>query len=368
MNIKCLGCGANIQTTNPNKKGYIDPVVLNKHNDDFYCKRCFDLKHYNRSINIEVNMQEYQKNLQKIAKDKGLIVLVVDMFDFEGSLIYNINKLFASENILLVLNKADLFIDSLNRNKLISYVREYLKQANIKIKDLILMSSFKKVDISMLIEKIRDYYNGRNIYFVGMTNVGKSSIINKIIEHHTNEANLIVVSNTVNTTLDNIHIPFTNDSSIIDTPGIINDNNLIYYLDKQTLEYITPKSFIKPKTFQIYSRQTLFVQGFIRLDVLSGDNKCSLITHFKNNLLIHRTKLENADGFYSAHIDDILKYPTATERKKLGNMITKTFIFNTDEKKDIAISGLGFICVYGNCSIKVHYFENVKVILRKAMI
>ena len=99
--IKCIGCGATIQTDNINKKGYIDKKVLENKKDEFYCKRCFDLKHYNKESKIQTTLDEYLKNLQSIKKDKGLIVYIVDTFDFEGSLIYNINDIVNSNNILL---------------------------------------------------------------------------------------------------------------------------------------------------------------------------------------------------------------------------------------------------------------------------
>ena len=55
MKIKCIGCGATIQTENVNKKGYIDKKVLENRKDQFYCKRCFDLKHYNKDSKILKN-------------------------------------------------------------------------------------------------------------------------------------------------------------------------------------------------------------------------------------------------------------------------------------------------------------------------
>lgn len=367
MNIKCIGCGATIQTENITKKGYIDKKVLENRKDSFYCKRCFDLKHYNKAMNVETSLDEYLKNLQEIKKDKGLIVYIVDLFDFEGSLIYNINQILDSKNILLVLNKVDLFLDSLNKNKIKNYVLKYLKDNNIKIKDLFMMSSYNDGDIVELYNKIRTLNENKNVYFVGMTNVGKSTIINKIIKQFTGEEDLITVSNTVNTTLDNIYIPLNEECFIVDTPGLLNRNNLIYFLDKKTLEYITPKKYVKPKTYQLNPGQTLFVQGFVRIDFLEGE-KSSFIGNFANNVLVHRTKIENADNFYEMHKDDILMYPNKKEREKMGKFVSKIFNINTTEKIDIAISGLGFMSAFGTGKIKVTYFNNVKVIIRKAMI
>lgn len=367
MNIKCIGCGATIQTEDVNKKGYIDKKVLENKKDNFYCKRCFDLKHYNKEQKIKTPLDEYLLNLKTIQKDKGLIVYIVDTFDFEGTLIYNINEILNSSNILLVLNKIDLYLDSLNRNKIKNYVLKFLKEKQIKIKDIMLMSSFNDNDVEELFAKIKQLHNNKNVYFVGMTNVGKSTIINKIIKKYTGEEDIITVSNTLNTTLENIYIPLNDDCYIIDTPGLLNRNNLIYFLDKKTLEYITPKKYVKPKTFQINPGQTLFIQGFVKIDFIEGE-RSSFVTNFSNNVLIHRTKLENSNEFYEKHKDDILLFPTKQEREKLGNFVTKKVKFNKDNKIDIAISGLGFVTVFGTGYLEVTYFNNVKVIVRKAMI
>ena len=369
MNLRCSGCGALIQSEDQNKAGYINKEVLKKRKDsDFYCKRCFELKHYNKNTVLEIENDDYFSNLEQIKKDKGLIVYIVDLLDLDGTIIESINELFKSENILLVVNKVDLFLDSLNRNKILQYVRKYLKDKNIKVKDAFLMSSFEEEDINSLIEKIKEYKNKKqNVYFVGMTNVGKSTILNKIINKYTGINDLITVSNNVNTTLSNIYIPFDDDSFLVDTPGIVNRKSLIYYLDKESYEYISPKKFIKPKTFQLNEKQSLFISGFLRIDFIEGE-RSSFITNFNNNLLIHRTKLENADEFYLNHADDILNYPTLKERENLGALKSKVITFDLDKKIDISIFGLGFISIYGSGKLKITSFENVKWTVREALV
>lgn len=367
MSIKCIGCGATIQTDDINKKGYIEKNVLEKNKNNFYCKRCFDLKHYNKDFTIKTSLDEYLLNLKKIKNDRGLIVYIVDAFDFEGSLIYNINEILESNNILFVLNKVDLYLNSLNKNKLKNYVLKFLKQKNIKIKDIFLMSSFNENDIETLFNKIKELHNNKNVYFVGMTNVGKSTIINKIIQKFTGEEDVITVSNTINTTLENIYIPLNEKNYIIDTPGLLNRNNLIYFLEKSTLDYITPKKYVKPKTFQLDYGQTLFIQGFVRIDFIEGE-RTSFVTHLANNIIVHRTKLDKADEFYGKHKDDILLFPTKQEREKMGKFVTKKVKFEKNKKIDIAISGLGFITVLGTGYMEITYFNNIKVIIREAMI
>lgn len=366
MKIKCIGCGAIIQTTEPNKSGYIDEKVLQTH-EQVYCKRCFRLKHYNQNTEIKIDSEEYRKNLEEIKKNPGLIVNVVDLFNLEATLIKDLNQMFKTENILLVANKVDLFLNSININKVKNYLQQYLAKNNLKVKDVIIISSFKKDDIASLIAKILELKKSQNVYFIGATNVGKSSIINQIIAHYENQDDLITVSNMINTTLGNIYIPFADGSYLVDTPGIIIEDSINNYLDKSTLEGITPKSFVRPKTFQLNPSQTLFIAGFARIDFIQGE-KSSFITNFNNDLIIHRTKIENASSFYQNHYLDILKYPNEKDIKLLGKIKKLQFNFTKEEKIDIVISGLGYITISGEGNIDLYTFSNINIIKRKAII
>ena len=368
MSEKCVGCGATIQTNNPNKPGYISKPVYEKRQDDFYCQRCFSLKHYNRNIDYEFDSNQYQKAIEDVRNGNGLIVYVIDLFNLDSTLFDNINQIYNSKNILIVANKVDLFLNSINLNKTDDYLRYYLKSKKINYVDLMLISSYKQKDIKELIYRINELRNNKNVYFVGMTNVGKSSLINQIIKVHTNIDNLITVSNMINTTLDNIYIPLDDNSFIVDTPGIINKNSITNFISKETLSKITPRIYIKPKTFQLNPNQTLFICGFVRIDFTKGV-KSSFITNFSNDLLVHRTKYENADNFYKAHLDDVLQIPSKDDRNKLGSFTsTRLVTFNERNKIDIVIDGLGFITVFGVGEALVRTFENIKIVVRKAIL
>ena len=364
---KCIGCGSTIQTNDPKMPGYITKSVLLKHKEDCYCERCFSLRHYNRNVEYEFNSKSYQSAINEVKKDNGLIVHVIDFFDLEGTIIPDVNKIFNSDNILIVANKVDLFLNSLNINKATNYLRQLLNDKKIKFRDIILVSSFKQKYIVELMDIINELRDHKNVYFVGMTNVGKSSLINHIIKMHVNADNLITVSNSINTTLSNIHIPLDNDSFLVDTPGIINEESIINFLDKSSLEKITPKTYIKPKTFQLNPEQSLFIAGFLRIDFIEG-TRSSLTTNFNNDLLIHRTKLINADEFYEKHVDDLLQIPNEKERKTLGASKTREVNFSPENKIDIVVNGLGYITANGEGKLIVKTFKNIKVSVRKAIL
>jgi len=367
MKTRCAGCGIKIQTTQPTKPGYIDSDVYFKNPDNFYCVRCYNLIHYNKNIMVSIDDEAFQENIMKVQAKDALIVNVVDIFDLEGTLVPKLNEYFPDKDIILVANKFDLFLDSVKVTRVKNYLQEYLKNNGVFVQKVRIISSFNNNDIINLINDIKKYQYGRDVYLFGYTNVGKSSIINKILANLKINAPKITVSPATSTTLDLIKIPLPNKTYLFDMPGIVNDQQLSHYLDKDNLKLLSSKKFIKPKIFQLYPQQALLLGGVCMMFFTAGE-KASFVVYVPNNLAVHRTKLENAEQFYDKHKDDILKLPNEEERAKLGNFKTYNFKFSKTEKEDITISGLGFITIIGDVEVTVKVFEKIKVGKRKAII
>ena len=130
--------------------------------------------------------------------------------------------------------------------------------------DVVLTSAQNKSAIKDLMEKIEQYRKGRDVYVVGVTNVGKSTLINAIIQEITGDKDIITTSRFPGTTLDKIEIPLDDGSYIYDTPGIIHRHQMAHYLTAKNLKYVSPKKEIKPKTYQLNPEQTLFLGGLGR--------------------------------------------------------------------------------------------------------
>lgn len=367
MREKCAGCGAKIQTTNPEKIGYIKKEVYERSQGEFYCERCYKLIHYNQSTKVEISESEFIENIKKINNKDVLIVNVVDIFDLEGTLVENIRSYFPTQDILIVANKFDLFLDSVKVSRIKAYLEDYLKKLNINQKATIIVSSFNKQDIRRLVNEIERLQAGSDVYMFGYTNVGKSSLINAILSFIKERKQKITVSSAPSTTLDFIEIPLLNNTKLYDMPGIVNPKQLSYYLERTNLNLILPKKQVKPKIYQLNPGQTLFLGGVAKINFIEG-KRSSFIVYASNNLVIHRTKYENAKSFYDKHKDDILKIPSPSERELLGNFKEYNFKVTEAEKIDITISGLGFVTIVGNAEITLEAFEKIKVGERKAII
>ncbi|MDD3999486.1 MAG: ribosome biogenesis GTPase YqeH [Bacilli bacterium] len=361
----CQGCGAVIQTENANLPGYIIAEVL-AGLEEFYCQRCYNLIHYNRKLEVAIDESEFLDNLKVLSGQDVFVVNVVDIFDLEGTLIFELNKMFPKNKKIIVGNKFDLFLNSVKYEKVHNYFRRTLVKQGISFSDTLLISSFRKSDIEKLINEIFRLKGKRDVCFIGTTNVGKSSIIKAIIDKLKLKPQNLTISSAVSTTLGLVRIPLPDGSKIIDTPGLVNPFQAIYHLNHEHQQVLVPKKYIKPRVYQLLPEQSLFIGGFCRLDFLSGKSS-SFVINVPPSVIIHRTKLALADHFYNLHKDDLLKFPNAAERESLGKMKKYHFFFNQN-KQDIYISGLGFITLIGQGEVVFYAFENIKVGIREAIV
>jgi len=369
--IYCIGCGAEIQSENPNKQGYLPKSVVEKsvEENNLVCKRCFRLKNYNEVSDVELGAEDFYKLIKTLSKKDGLIVKVVDIFDFSGSWIEDVIDIVGNnKDIVLVANKLDLLPKSVKQNKIKQWLFKMLKAKGIKVKDILLISAIKNHGIEEAAARIDELRNGKDVYIIGATNVGKSTFINKLIELTTGDKNVITTSHFPGTTLGMIEIPLDRATSIYDTPGIILDYDIAHYLDAKSLKLVMPKKEIKARVFQLNAEQSLFFGGMARVDFVKGEHQS--FTLYASNLVdIHRTKLSNADALFEKHLGTLLKPPFEDNISIFKNQVKKNFKID-DRKIDIVISGLGWITVNSDsgCEIDIYVPEEIEVFVRESII
>ncbi|MGG1319697.1 ribosome biogenesis GTPase YqeH [Priestia megaterium] len=363
--LQCVGCGVEIQTERPDELGYAPKSALEK--EAIICQRCFRLKHYNEVQDVSLTDDDFLKILNGIGQTDGLVVKVVDIFDFNGSWLPGLHRFVGNNKVLLVGNKADLLPKSIKKNKLIHWMKREAKELGLKSVDVFLMSAQKGQGIREIAEAIEHYREGKDVYVVGCTNVGKSTFINAIIKEVTGEKDIITTSQYPGTTLDMIDIPLDNGASLYDTPGIINHHQMAHYVDKRDLKLISPKKEIKPKVYQLNEGQTLYFGGLARLDYVQGGRK-SLTCYVSNDLHIHRTKLEKADELYEKQAGELLQPPRPEQMDEFPELVAHEFTIK-NEKTDIVFSGLGWVTVNESGSkVVVHAPKGVGVFVRDSLI
>ncbi|QGH35039.1 ribosome biogenesis GTPase YqeH [Gracilibacillus salitolerans] len=363
--ILCEGCGAEIQTEDKTQSGYVPKSALE--NKQIICQRCFRLKHYNEVQDVEYTDDDYLRMINQISGTNSLVVKIVDIFDFNGSFISGLQRLTGNNPIILIGNKVDLLPKSTNKNKLIQWMKKTASDNGLKVQEVFLVSAAKGQGFDKVEEEVEERRNGKDVYVVGCTNVGKSTFINQLIKRSSGITDAITTSYFPGTTLGFIQIPLDGESYMYDTPGVVNRSQLVHYVTDKDLKLITPKKEIKPKGYQLQDKQTLFFGGFARIDFEKG-LKQSFVCYFSNQLMIHRTKLEQADEFYKKHVGDLLQPPSSETLEQLPPLVKQT-VKIPREKTDIVIPGLGWITVPdGGITVSIHVPKDVQFSLRPALI
>ncbi len=362
--LACIGCGVKVQTEDPNALGYAPKSALEKEN--IICQRCFKLKHYNEVQDVSLTDDDFLKILNKVGETNSLIVKIVDIFDFNGSWLPGLHRFVGGNDVLLIGNKVDLLPKSVKHNKLINWMKQSAKELGLHPVDVLLVSAEKGKYISEAAEAIEHYRQGRDVYVVGCTNVGKSTFINRLIKQVSGEGDIITTSHFPGTTLDMIEIPLDDGHALFDTPGIINHHQMAHYVDSRDFKIIMPKKEIKPKVYQLNEGQTLFFGGLARLDYISGGRR-SLTCHLSNELLIHRTKLEKADELYQNHAGELLTPPRPEQMDGFPKLVPYEFSLK-EPKMDIVFSGLGWVTVNEpGAKVVAHVPKGVHVMVRKSL-
>lgn len=185
---RCIGCGIKIQTTDPNKPGYVPEIIALEQGEEVYCKRCHNIRHHHIAYEYSTSTKEYYQKIQFIKNTKSLIILIVDALNLESSFIPNLKESIGNNKVLILINKTDILPSSLKMTKLEMFVKEKAKGEKLNIVSVMMISAFKKKNIDKVMEKIKKLrykktYDKKNpkllfddCYVMGCASVGKSTL------------------------------------------------------------------------------------------------------------------------------------------------------------------------------------------------
>lgn len=322
----CIGCGVKLQTEDINELGYT------RNSESKLCERCFRIRNYGEYKTVTKQNSEFVNILKKVNDTKDLVVLVIDIFNLNKNL--DTIKENIKNDILLVLTKRDVLPKSMHDEKLLEYIEKY----NLNIVDKIVISSNKNYNFDTLYELINKHKKSKDVYVIGYTNAGKSTMINKLIYNYSDNNDEITTSILPSTTLNEINIKINDDLNIIDTPGVLINNNFYNILSGKELKKIMPKKEIKPMSYQLREKQYILIDKYA---VIEAENI---------NMVLFISNALNVKRLY----------------KKVETKLEKTEL--KVDNNDIVINGLGFIKCIGNGTVNVYTYKNIDVYTRKSLI
>jgi len=166
----CFGCGSKLQTDNPKLAGYIP---TEKFRLSSYCQRCFRIMHYGMQFKSETP-KEIKSIIKAINNDNKHVVFLVDFLSIDSKVIDIFNQI--NQKKILLISKSDIIPKSIKENMIKAFLVSFY-HINIEIK---LISSHNNYGVDSLL----NYFKKHKItesYIVGLSNAGKSTLVNKLI-------------------------------------------------------------------------------------------------------------------------------------------------------------------------------------------
>ena len=300
------------------------------------CVRCHKLQHqgFARGTVDSIEYWKFAAMLRdqlnpEVAPDAEspapcVVVKCVDIFDVEGSLVRDFSQLVHDRNrVVLVANKADLLPKGVGSTRAAGWLRQAAQRAGLRPHSVHILSARRpdSHEISRLHQKIlqaarpdpvragrylRDKAPALDVYVVGSTNVGKSTLVNTFIEKgFITRGRRVTASNHPGTTLGMVEFSLRRSAAgqkttrIMDTPGVIDPDHLMHVLRKEELEAVTPRSRLRPVTYKVKAGQALLLGAMAMVEQTEG--KPFFFTVVASpNVTVHITKRERVGAILAA--------------------------------------------------------------------
>ncbi|XP_003933641.3 nitric oxide-associated protein 1 [Saimiri boliviensis] len=222
--VNCSGCGAELHCQDPGVPGYLPhEKFLRAAEADgglarTVCQRCWLLVHHRRALHLQVSRDQYLELVSAALRRPGpsLVLYMVDLLDLPDALLPDLPALVGSKQLIVLGNKVDLLPqdaagyrqrlrerlwDDCARAGLLLAPGHRGPQPPVKdepqdrensnpsnwsrtvVRDVRLISAKTGYGVEELISALQSSWRYRgDVYLVGATNAGKSTLFNTLLE------------------------------------------------------------------------------------------------------------------------------------------------------------------------------------------
>ena len=271
---RCFHCGAVLQTKSPREPGYIleSTVANNKPDAILYCNRCYSKV---KALNYSELDQNIDKDVEKILKDAiatdALLIWVVDLFSFNGVLNPTIIKIAKKLNVIVLGTKRDLFPKTVKNEVLVEFLRERFNEYNVNPISIHLFGHESDIDTKDFLEKLNNLRKGHDVYMVGSSMSGKTSIINKILTGFENKSKWAIKSEYYpDTKAKVLEVPLSNSSFFYELPGFGLETSCLSKVEKEIQKVLIPRKSINVTLRTITKGETIMVGNIAQFTHIKG--------------------------------------------------------------------------------------------------
>lgn len=265
--LRCHRCGKILQSDNPKMVGYTNPKILEEGEKNssmiIYCDECHDalIEINNSKLNEEVD-EQILKILDDAVASDGVILWVVDLFAFNGTIKESLANKVKKLDVYVIGTKRDLFPKSIKDEVFVKYLDERFIDVGIKPKTITILGNENGEKYADLIDRLQTARQAHDVYLIGASTSGKTSIINRCLKHYKNKTKRPIRTITYpKTDVQVLEIPLSNSSFLYELPGISNDTSVVSKVEKDVQRIITPKKGIQNPFFLMDDKSSLMIGG-----------------------------------------------------------------------------------------------------------
>ena len=348
--LRCYKCGTILQDEKVNDKGYISSEILNNHKSEILmCNDCFDKLIFNPGPVLDDIDEDFYSIIDDARATDSLIVLVLDLFSFEGFASQRFRNSIDSSNVLVVGNKRDLLPKEIDDEVLKEHIRHRLRNTcNLNVQEIILTSSIENYNIDILLERINSLRARHDVYILGFPNSGKTSLVNCLLKHYQNKTTRVISTiDYPGTKIRVFEVPLDRTSNLYDIPGMSSHNSIQDVVEPTIVNQLLFKKPVSIKSATLSQGNAIAIGGLAKIELIKGSKtNVKMFVSEKIELKTIRSK-DTDEVFYNMIekkiIKPVSKYLTSYEVFDMYDVKV-----DQDGERDIGILGLGWISFKGN--------------------
>ena len=348
--LRCHNCGAILQSENKKQPGFISKAIVENGVPKIpYCNACYDKMLTLNSSNLD---HETDKDIIKILNDAvatdSLIVWMVDLFSFNGTLNPDVVKKVKKLNVVVIGSKRDLFPSSVTDAMLVRYLDERFSEVGVNPVAIRLLGNEDKIDIDTILKDFKEQRKYRDIYLIGEVNSGKTTLINKLLKNYINKTKWQIKTELYpGTNSDVLEIPLSNSSYLYELPDLSNSTSVLSKVEKDLQRIILPKKEIVMVRKFIGEGSAIIVGNLACLYIIKGRHT-SVRTFMSEKSEIKVVGIDK--------VDDVLRQ---NRKKKFCRPVSDRFLSfrdydmfeyeleDDDLRHDISVEGLCWFSTRG---------------------
>lgn len=349
----CQGCGAQLQSAEEAAFGFVPRHLLDQ--GPVLCQRCFRITHYGRDDLGSITAQDALESIKAgLAWSTG-VIFVVDLLDFESGLPSELVRLVNGRKIIVVVNKLDLIPKTTRVGELEQWVQSRLAGYGLARAPMCLVSAMTGDGFPQFANLVTRL--GKKILTVGTTNVGKSSVLQRLLQMRIGGGKRERIKPTISpypgTTVSVSRWKCPGDLVLADSPGYVPYGRISDVVSPKLAAQIIPHKSLSSHLYQVKPGDLVFIKGLCVVECIRSQGEGLIIgftgsgVQWQKSTNKHREKWLRQDAQGSQ------------------NIAWDQHMVCLEPGQDLFISGLGWISARkAKYELQVHIPKKVSYVIR----